>query len=87
MGKRRTPQRLEPRKTMEGDTYALDFGRFSDLKMKVTPRDRRLILGLAIGLAVSLQIYDRLEQYEAEFQTPSSTHNMTGGTDVTDWGV
>jgi hypothetical protein len=41
---------------MEGDAYAFDFGRFGDLKMEITPRDCRLILGMAIGLAASLQI-------------------------------
>lgn len=61
---------------MKRDTYALDFGRLSDFKMEVTPANCRLALGMAITVAVALQIYDRLEQYKAELQSSSNTHNM-----------
>ena len=60
-GERRTTQRLKSRKTMKGDGYALDFGRFRDFKMEVTPADCWLALGMAIRVAVALQIYDRLK--------------------------
>ena len=51
---------------MKGDTYALDFGRFSDFKMEVTPADCGLVIEMAITVAVALEIYDRLEKYKAE---------------------
>lgn len=51
---------------MKGDTYALDFGRLGYFKMEVTPADCWLVFGIAITVAVALQIYDRLEQYKAE---------------------